>query len=110
MITWIAILALAQLADLVTTAVDMANGGVEANLVAGGLLAMGGLPLLWAVKMCLVAAMGGAAYGLDRHHRRQPGPGSAFAHNLLWRGIQGCVLVLAVTAVHNAVLLPQFQG
>jgi len=102
---WLGLLGLAQVADLVTTQVDLARGGVEANQAAAVLLAVGGVGLLWAVKLCLVAAMGLAvmvAWGPRWRGGEAPRP---FVQQLVWRGIQGCVAVLAVTAAHNLAVL-----
>ena len=105
---WIGLLGLAQLADLLTTQADMARGGVEANWVAAGLLAVGGLGLLWVVKLGLVAAMGTAALLTARYRgTEQDGLPAGLVEALVWRGIQVCVVVLAVTAVHNAMILGQ---
>lgn len=105
---WIGLLGLAQLADLLTTQADMAHGGVEANWVAAGLLALGGLGLLWAVKLGLVAAMAGATLLTARcRDEAEAGLPAGLAETLVWRGIQVCVAVLAVTAVHNVAILGQ---
>lgn len=107
---WIALLGLAQLADLVTTQASMARGGVEANWVAAGLLALGGLALLGAVKLGLVVAMGAAAVLIARHRAADSSLASDLADRIVWRGIQACVVVLAVTAVHNVAILGQLSG
>lgn len=107
---WIGLLGLAQLADLVTTQADMARGGVEANWVAAGLLAVGGLALLWAVKLGLVVAMAVAAVLIGRHRAGESSPASDLAYTVVWRGIQACVVVLGLTAVHNVAILGQLSG
>ena len=107
---WIGILALAQVADLLTTQVDMAAGGVEANWVAASVMQAGGLALLWIVKLGLVAAMAVAAVLVTRYRKGDSGGRADLVHALVWRGIQGCVLVLAFTALHNVAILGQLQS
>ena len=58
---WIGLLTLAQLADLLTTHLDMNFGAVEGNQIAATLLQQGGLWYLWAVKLLLVIALFGVA-------------------------------------------------
>ncbi len=98
---WVGLLGLGQIADLLTTQAAMARGAIEANQVAAGLLTAGGLPLLWIIKACLVAAMAVAVllarhYWLAGHGRR-----GVLAGAMVWRGLQLCVFVLAFTAIHN---------
>ena len=107
---WIVLLGLAQIADLVTTQADMARGGMEANRFAAALIAIGGLSLLWLVKLALVAAMAAAVLLVHRYwlssgaDRR-----AAVAQAVIWRSTQLCVLVLAATAVHNVQVLTQIS-
>lgn len=107
---WIVLLLLAQVADLITTQIDMAQGGIEANLIAAQVMALGGIGLLMVVKISLVIAMALAVILIDRHGRRDDDRTEVIAHTLVWRGVQVCVLVLAVTALHNAVVLIQLQS
>lgn len=107
---WIGLLLLAQIADLITTQIDMAEGGVEANLIAAQVMALGGIGLLMVVKISLVIAMALAVILVDRHGRRDSVRTEVIAQTLIWRGVQLCVLVLAVTALHNAVVLTQLQS
>lgn len=88
----------------------MSQGGVEANLVAANLMALGGIGLLSAVKISLVIAMAMAVLLIDRFSRREGGETSGLAHRLVWRGVQLCVLVLAATAANNLVVLTQLQS
>ena len=107
---WIGLLSLAQIADLVTTQIDMSQGGVEANLVAAELMALGGIGLLSVVQIGLVVAMAIAVVVIDRFGRKERGSTAAMAHVLIWRATQVCVIVLAATALHNAILLGQLQS
>src|SRR5438270_6835947 len=106
---WVLLLALGQLADLLTTQAAMARGAIEANSVAAGLLAAGGLGLLWLVKGGLVVAMA-AAVLLVRRDWSDPERRSAIAGALVWRGLQLCVVVLAMTAVHNLSVIGLLPG
>jgi hypothetical protein len=105
---WVALLGLGQVADLLTTQAAMARGAIEANQVAAGLLVAGGLPLLWVIKACLVAAMAVAVL-LVRHHWLA-GRRGALAAVVVWRGLQLCVFVLAFTAIHNLGVIGLLPG
>lgn len=109
---WIGLLALAQVADLVTTQVDMAHGGMEANQFAAALIDKGGLSLLWLVKLALVAAMAGSALLVRRYWLRSAmaDPRAAVAQAVIWRCTQVCVVVLALTALHNFQVLTEIRG
>jgi hypothetical protein len=106
---WVLLLALGQLADLLTTQAAMARGAIESNSVAAGLLAAGGLGLLWLIKGSLVVAMT-AAMLLVRRYWAAPERRAAFAGALVWRGLQLCVVVLAVTAIHNLSVIGLLPG
>lgn len=105
--TWILLLAGAQLADVITTGVDMAYGGSEANRVVAALLSHGGLALVFVLKLLLVAAMGIACFILKRYADSHPSFQARAAHTFVWRAIQLSVLGLVVVAVHNTALLAQ---
>ena len=98
---WVGLLGLGQVADLLTTQAAMARGAIEANQVAAGLLAAGGLPLLWIIKAFLVAAMAGAVLLVRNYWLSDHGHRGALAGTVVWRGLQLCVYVLAFTAIHN---------
>jgi hypothetical protein len=103
--TWILLLAGAQVADVLTTGVDMAYGGVEANRFVVSLLALGGLGLVFFMKLMLVAAMAIACVILKRYAQSHPSRQARAAHAFVWRAIQISVLGLVVVAVHNTALL-----
>ena len=107
---WIGLLTLAQLADILTTRLDMNFGAVEGNQIAARLLEQGGLWYLWLVKLLLVAALIAVALLIRSYRNHNPGPRSDIAQLLLWRGVQLCVVVLAATAVYNFALLGQITG
>lgn len=106
---WILLLAGAQAADVLTTAVDMARGGIEANLVVVHLLGLGGMGLVIACKLALVAAIALAVLLLQRLAWRQPMRSVMAAQRMVWRGLQTAVLGLLLVAGHNAVLLYQIS-
>ena|ERR1700682_2182278 len=105
--TWILLLAGAQLADVVTTGVAMAYGGVEANRLVAVLIAQGGLWLVFGLKLLLVAAMAIACLLLKRYAAAHPSRQARAAHAFVWRAIQVSVLGLILVAVHNTALLAQ---
>jgi hypothetical protein len=105
--TWILLLAGAQLADVITTGVAIAYGGVEANHLVAGLLDHGGLWLVFGLKLLLVAAMGIACLVLKRYAEAHPSLRARAAHAFVWRTIQILVVGLVMVAVHNTALLAQ---
>jgi hypothetical protein len=105
--TWILLLAGAQLADVITTGVALAYGGVEANNLVAGLLAHGGLWLVFGLKLLLVAAMAIACLVLKRYAESHPSLRARAAHAFVWRTVQISVVGLVIVAVHNTALLAQ---
>lgn len=107
--TWVLLFAAAQLADVVTTGVDMAYGGVEANRLVATLLSLGGLGLVFFLKLLLVAAMALACLVLKRYAESHPTLHARAAHAFVWRAIQISVLGLVMVAVHNTAVLAQMS-
>jgi len=107
--TWILLLALAQLADVLTTGVDMAYGGVESNRFVSVLLDIGGLGLVFLLKLMLVAAMGIACLVLKRYADGHPSFQAWAAHAFVWRALQLSVIGLVLVALHNTALLAQIS-
>lgn len=106
---WILLLAGAQAADVLTTAVDLQRGGIEANRFVANLLSMGGIGLVLFLKLMLVAAISLAVWLLQRYAKDQPMMAVVTAHRLVWRGIQISVVGLVLVAVHNTILLAQIS-
>jgi len=102
---WIALLALAQICDVITTGADMARGGVEGNALVGTLLGMGGLGLVFVLKLALVGAMAIVSLLVQFYAMRNPGRASQQAYHFVWRALQVSVVGLLVVAVHNTALL-----
>jgi hypothetical protein len=105
--TWILLLAGAQLADVITTGVALAHGGVEANRLVAALISHGGLALVFGLKLLLVAAMAIACLLLKRCAEAHPSLPARAAHSLVWRAIQISVVGLVMVAAHNTALLAQ---
>jgi hypothetical protein len=105
--TWVLLLAGAQLVDVITTGVDLSRGGVEANRLVAGLLATGGLGLVFGLKLLLVAAMATACLVLKRYAEAHPSFQAHAAHAFVWRVIQLSVLGLLLVGVHNTAVLAQ---
>src|SRR6266513_936856 len=103
--TWILLLAGAQLAAVVTTGIDLAHGGVEANRLVAGLLAMGGLGLVFVLKLLLVLAMATACIVLKRYATTHPSAQARAPHAFVWRVIQMSVVGLLLVALHNSAVL-----
>ena len=104
---WIFLLALAQVADVLTTGADMSRGGVEANGLVVQLMAIGGLGLVAFAKLLLVLATAIAAALIHAHAVRHPSETTRRLHAFLWRSVQLSVIVLVLVAVHNTALLSQ---
>jgi hypothetical protein len=104
-ITWVVLLALAQVADLVTTQAAMSRGAIEGNMIASGIMGAGGLALLWLVKGMLVAAMAVAVCLVRRYWDSARDGRGTIAATLVWRGLQVCVAVLGFTAIHNVAVM-----
>ena len=107
--TWILLLAGAQLADVLTTGVDMAYGGIESNRLVSTLLSLGGLELVFLTKLMLVAAMGVAVILLRRYAGSRPTLQARAAHAFVWRALQLSVVGLLLVALHNTALLAQIS-
>ena len=107
---WIILLAGGQFADLLTTRIDMARGAIEGNWMTAALLDAGGMPLLLIVKVLLVAAMAVAVAIVSLYGASHPGSKARLATQVVWRGLQLCVVVLAATSLHNVIVLAEIQG
>lgn len=102
---WVFLLAFAQIADVLTTGVDMSRGGIEANGVVVHLLALGGLGLVAFAKLLLVLAMAIAANLVHSYTRRHPSDNTRMVQAVLCRALQASVVILVLVAVHNTALL-----
>jgi hypothetical protein len=109
MAVWVLLLAAAQLTDVITTGVDLAYGGVEANRLVATLLGIGGLGLVFFMKLLLVVAMAIACVVLKRYAESHPTLRARAAHAFVWRAIQLSVVGLVLVAVHNTAVLMQIS-
>lgn len=107
---WIALLALTQLVDVLTTKVDIGHGAMEGNAVAATVLGSHGYIGLLVVKFALVAAMAAAVVLVHAYKRDHPGRRAEVAQRVVWHGLQICVVVLALTGLHNVLVLASMQG
>jgi hypothetical protein len=107
---WLALLGLTQLVDVLTTRVDILRGAIEANAVAANVLHLRGYVGLLIVKLALVGAMAGAVALVHAYAREHPGPRAKLAERVVWHGLQLCVVVLALTGLHNVLVLASLQG
>jgi hypothetical protein len=105
--TWILLLAGAQIADVITTGVAMAYGATEANRIVAALIALGGLGLVFVLKLLLVGALAAACLVVKRYAETHPSLAARAAHAFVWRAIQISALGLVTVAVHNTALLTQ---
>jgi len=109
-LVWILLLALAQALDVLTTRLDIGRGALEGNAMAAGILETGGFWRFLVVKFSLVAAMATAVVLVVRYSAAYPGPRASIAGKVVWRGLQLCVVVLALTGLHNVLVLASIQG
>src|SRR5439155_17097952 len=96
--------------DVLTTRVDFARGALEGNAMAAHVLTRAGFFGLLVVKLSLVAAMAAAMLLVHRYGQAHPGPRARFAQRVVWLGLQICVVVLALTGLHNVLVLASLQG
>jgi hypothetical protein len=99
---WLALLALAQMADVITTQADAFRGGIEANQTAAFIIQVGGHGLFWVFKLSLVLGMSVAVWLAFRYRARYPSRRADLCINLLGRTVQVCVLVLTLAVISNA--------
>jgi hypothetical protein len=98
---WVLLLALAQVADVGTTAVGMSHGAMEGNVLAASVLDQGGLALFWGMKLMIAACMGLAVILVHRYASIYPGRRALVLNRVLWIGLQLGVFTLTVAAVNN---------
>jgi hypothetical protein len=106
---WLALLAQAQMADVITTQADTFRGGIEANQTAAFIMRVGGLGLFWVLKLLLVLGMAFAVSLAFRYRERHPGRHAELCVGLVARTIQVCVVLLTITVVGNASVAAQLN-
>jgi len=101
---WAGLLAAAQAADVVTSAVDMARGTVESTAATAQLLDRGGLALMLAAKL-LVAGAAAAVLGLAALRIRRGAGGANITFRLALAAVQVGTIAVVWTSLNNVALL-----
>src|SRR5437879_13866560 len=99
---WVGMLALAQIADLVTTEVDRLGGGVETNQFAAFILMVGGAGLFLLLKLTVVAGMAVAVVISSRYRQNHPGERAERCLAVAARARKAKAVLLTGPAVDNA--------
>ncbi|OLE78101.1 MAG: hypothetical protein AUG06_11565 [Actinobacteria bacterium 13_1_20CM_2_65_11] len=99
---WVGLLAVAQIADLITTEADRLRGGVETNEFAAFVLLVGGPGLFLILKLAVVVGMAAAVLIALRYRQDYPGERAERCLDIVARTLQGSVVLLTVTAINNA--------
>jgi hypothetical protein len=107
---WLALLAQAQMADVITTQADTFRGGVEANQTAAVIMQVGGPGLFWVLKLLLVLGMAVAVSLAFRYRERHPGRHAELCVSLVARTMQFCVLLLTLAVLGNASVAAQLTS
>jgi hypothetical protein len=101
---WTALLLAGQSTDVLTTAIDRAQGALESMPVSAGLLEQGGIGLFWSTKVLLVVAAGTALYLAARWTRRDS-RASRITFRLCLVSVQAATISLAWISLSNVALL-----
>lgn len=110
MTIWLALLGQAQMADVITTQADTFRGGVEANHTAAFIMQVGGVGLLWVLKVLLVLGMALVVALAFRYRERHPGRHAELCLGLVARTIQVCVVLLTMAVLGNASVAAQLTS
>jgi hypothetical protein len=101
---WAVLLAAAQAADVMTSAVDMARGTVESTAATAQLLDWGGLALMLAAKL-LVAGAAAAVLRPAALRVRHGAGGAHITFRLALAAVQAGTIAVVWTALNNVALL-----
>jgi hypothetical protein len=101
---WAVLLAAAQAADVMTSAVDMARGTVESTAATAQLLDRGGLALMLAAKL-LVAGAAAAVLGLAALRTRNGAGGTHITFRLALAAVQAGTIAVVWASLNNVALL-----
>jgi hypothetical protein len=107
---WLALLAIAQMADVITTQADSLRGGIEANQTAVLIMNVGGLGLFGALKLALVLGMALAVTLAVRYRASNPGRHGELCVGVVARTIQLCVGLLTLAVLGNASVAAQLTS
>ena len=108
-LVWISLLAVIEAMDILTTDVGRARGAVESMPISAAVMNEGGMALFIVVKLALVAA-GATAVLLALLWVRKGRSGAGWVYVFTLSAIRVTTVVLAVVALHNAVLLQSLTG
>ncbi len=101
---WLALLGLTESTDAITTAVDRARGSIEAVAVTASILDQGGLALLVAIKVSMVAVAAAALLLTGRWLQRRRIHARAI-HVYVLSAVRISTVILTVASLNNALLL-----
>jgi hypothetical protein len=108
-LVWISLLAAIEAMDILTTAVGRARGAVESMPISAAVMNEGGMALFIVVKLALVAA-GATAVLIALLWVRTGRPGAGWIYLFSLSAVRVTTVVLAIVALHNAVLLQSLTG
>jgi len=94
-----------QATDTLTTALDRARGAVEAMPVSARVLEVGGITLLWTLKVVIVASAAAALIAAARKVREDPHRLSRLTYRVSLVAVQSVTIGLAFVSLNNLVLL-----
>lgn len=106
---WTGLLLGSQTTDTLTTAVDRARGAIESMPVSARLLEVGGIAMLWGVKLLIVATVAVALFtaaALVRDGHRL----SRITFRLCLVAVQAATICLAMASLSNLALLSSIAG
>lgn len=102
---WSGLLLGSQATDTLTTALDRARGAVEAMPVSARVLEVGGITLLWTLKVVIVASAAAALIAAARKVREDPHRLSRLTYRVSLVAVQSVTIGLAFVSLNNLVLL-----
>lgn len=100
--TWLALIAIMQMADLGTTILDSRRGAVEAAPLSASIISQGGIARFAILKVLLVLATGVALLITSQWVGR--GPSGAALHRLVLNGCRISAVAIGLAALQNAAL------
>jgi hypothetical protein len=108
-LVWISLLGAIESMDILTTDIGRARGAVESMPISAAVMNEGGMALFIVVKLALVVA-GATAVLLALLWVRNGRPGAGWVYAFTLSAIRVTTVVLAIVALHNAVLLQSLSG
>jgi hypothetical protein len=108
-LVWISLLGAIESMDILTTGMGRAAGAIESMPISAAVMNEGGMALFIMVKLALVVA-GAAAVLLALVWVRSGRPGAGWVYVFTLSSIRVTTVVLAIVALHNALLLQSISG